>query len=71
MRSLVRGPKWPAVLRVRGEVTPARVLRLVGRVAVWAVIALLLLRGAADVMAGEPAERDGSSSGSSGGGVAG
>ena len=33
--------------------TPADALRLVGRVAVWALIALLLVRGVADVLASE------------------
>jgi len=33
--------------------TPATLLRTLGRVALWSVVALLLLRGANDVLAGD------------------
>jgi hypothetical protein len=52
--------RWPAgrprpFTRGRGLAarTPADLLRAVGRVALWALIALLLVRGTADVLAGE------------------
>jgi hypothetical protein len=60
--------KWTArkrgssVPRARGSgVTPAGLLRVVGRVALWCVVAVLLLRGASDVMAVQepaPVERE-------------
>ncbi|MGE5635794.1 MAG: hypothetical protein ACM3UV_02465, partial [Nocardioidaceae bacterium] len=49
-------PDWPIRARAR-ETTPAGVLRVLGRVALWGVIALLLVRGVAAVMASEPPDR--------------
>lgn len=55
--------RWPAgrpgsLLRGAGLAarTPANLLRAVGRVALWALIALLLVRGTADVLATEQAD---------------
>jgi Conjugative transposon protein TcpC len=47
-------PRSSAGARGLAARTPAEVLRLIGRVTLWALLALLLARGAADVLADEP-----------------